>query len=134
MAKLLLVDDSKTFIKVLRRILENKYTIIGQAHDGGEGIERYKELSPDLVLLDITMPNVNGKDCLRGILSLNPSAKVIMVSSLDDQQTVSECLSLGAVAFIAKESITLQELNAPGPLLHAVESAVGADYPGLEAL
>lgn len=122
---LLLVDDSKLFNSLVTRILSSEYTVVGTAADGYQGIAQYTKLAPDCVLLDITMPNLNGKDCLREILKIDPKARVVMVSSLGDDATVAECLANGALGFVNKETISIR--NEPGKctLAKALRSALG---------
>jgi two-component system chemotaxis response regulator CheY len=108
MKKLLLVDDSKTFISVMNKILSSKFEIVGTANDGNEGYSVYTQTKPDLVLLDITMPNCNGKECLKKIISYNKQAKIVMVSSVGDDKTINECIQNGAIAFIKKEDVSLK--------------------------
>jgi len=116
MLKVLLVDDSKIFQKVLAKIFAKEYAVIGTACDGREGFDKYKELQPDFVLLDITMPNCNGKECLMLIREFNPHAKVIMCSSLGDELTIQQCKSHGALGFVPKDVIKLNE-NQECPVL-----------------
>lgn len=109
MKTILLVDDSPILRRVMERILSPRYQIVGHAGSGLEGFEKFKALKPDLVLLDIIMPNCDGKECLQMILKISPDAKVIMASSLGDDSTVNECLKLGARAFITKDKISLTD-------------------------
>jgi len=109
MIKVLLVDDSKVFQKILTRVLNQTYEVVGTASDGLDGFGKYKELKPDFVLLDITMPNCNGKECLEMIIKDNPQAKVIMCSSLGDELTIQQCYKIGALGFIPKDLIKLND-------------------------
>jgi len=107
MTKVLLCDDSNIILSILdKRLSLHGFTILGKAKDGEEGFKLYKELKPELVLLDITMPNRDGKECLADILSFDKSACVIMVSALSDQAVSEECLKLGAKAFISKAHLS----------------------------
>lgn len=124
MKNLLLVDDSKMFLRVLERILSPKFKIVAMAHNGEEGFQKFTECRPNLVLLDITMPEVNGKDCLKRILAHDPNARVIMVSSLGDDATIQECLRIGAKGFVRKDAISLSDLTAPGLLEATIASAL----------
>lgn len=120
MKKILIVDDSKTYQKIIEKILSPNFEIVGMGSSGIEGIELYQKLRPDLVLLDITMPNCSGKECLEKIMQVNPEAKVIMVSSIGDEKTVLECLQMGAKAFVNKAEIS-QGDGSPSPLHRSVE-------------
>ncbi len=103
MANILVVDDSKFIVTALTSALEQGgHTIVGTASDGNEGLETFKNTSPDLVLLDITMPNRDGRDCLSDILAASPSTPVIMISAIKEQEIVDGCLAAGAKDFIQK--------------------------------
>lgn len=106
MKTLLIVDDSRIFQKIVEKILSPYYLVAGRGNCGIEGFEQYKKLKPDLVVMDITMPNCNGKDCLQKIMEFDPQAKVIMVSSIGDEATVKQCLALGAKAFVNKDEVS----------------------------
>ena len=78
------------------------YEIVGEACDGREATEMYSELSPDLVTMDIVMPNVGGIEALKEIRSADPEAKVVMISALDQREPLMEALKLGAVDYVVK--------------------------------
>ena len=124
MKTLLLVDDSATFRRVVSNMMKERLLVVGQAKDGAEGILMHRELKPDLVILDITMPNVGGRECLQAILKESPGAKVIMLSSLSDGNTVNECLELGAKMFVNKETIRTGPLDQNPDLRDAVDSVL----------
>lgn len=106
MKKILIIDDSQSIQKAISWRLKKKgYEIVALASDGNEGFEKFKSLSPDLTILDITMPNKDGRQCLKDIISLNPKAKVVMLSAVSAPEAIAECLSLGAIAFISKENL-----------------------------
>lgn len=103
MKRVLIIDDSQT----IRKLVSNQVTalganIVGQASDGDEGVSLYKQHKPDLVLLDITMPNKDGRECLKEILLIEPRAFVVMLSAINSPEVIKECLSLGAKAFLNK--------------------------------
>ena len=103
MAKALIVDDSRTSRKILRTILEtNGYTIAGEATNGQEGIDQYKELKPDFVTLDITMPVKDGIAALTEIKEFQKDAKVIMVTAAGQKAKMVEAIKMGADVFISK--------------------------------
>ena len=103
MAKILIVDDSMTSKKFLRTMLERAgCEIIGEASDGQEGIDKYKELKPDLVTMDITMPIKNGIEALEEIMAYDSNAKVVMVTAAGQNTNMVEALKLGAADFIQK--------------------------------
>lgn len=122
MKRVLIVDDSPMLIKVLEKILSQKFEVVGRAFNGIEGFESYRKLQPDIVLLDITMPHCNGIDCLRMIIQFDPEAVVYMCSSRLDDQTVQVCQQIGAKGFISKDEISLHNLEAQNQIfsqLHA---------------
>jgi two-component system chemotaxis response regulator CheY len=101
--KILIVDDSPQIRKSLRGILEkNNYEVIGEAGSGTEAIKQYNLLSPDIVMLDIIMPQLGGIETLRMLHAINKDVKIIMVSALDSVERVKECLKAGANYYILK--------------------------------
>lgn len=101
--KILVVDDAVFMRNTLVTILEKAgHKVVGQASDGNEGYDLFKELRPDLVTMDITMPNCNGIECLIKIKELDPNAKVLMCSAVGQREKVLESLKHGAVNFIVK--------------------------------
>ena len=103
MATVLIVDDSRTSRRILRTILENAgYEIVGEAGNGEEGITMYKNLKPDFVTMDITMPVMDGLECLTLIMHENPDAKVIMVTAAGQKNNMIQAVKIGACDFIQK--------------------------------
>lgn len=103
MADILIVDDSRTSRKILRGILENAgHTVVGEAKNGEEGIEMFKQLSPDLVTLDITMPVVDGVAAMKSIRALSTEVKIVMITAAGQRDKVITCLKDGADEFITK--------------------------------
>lgn len=103
MAKILLIDDSQLARNLLRLILEEEgYTVCGEASNGREGLEKYKQLKPDLVFCDIMMNEVNGVECLQAILAEDPDAKVVMCTSVGDKLHFNETIEAGAKGFVTK--------------------------------
>jgi two-component system chemotaxis response regulator CheY len=101
--KILIVDDSPQTRKSLRNILEkNNYEVVGEASSGIEAIKQYNLLSPDIIMLDIIMPQFGGLETLRMLHSLNKDLKIIMVSALDSMDRVKECLKAGANDYLFK--------------------------------
>jgi len=76
--------------------------IAGEASDGQEGVELYQQLKPDLVFLDVVMPRMSGIEALKQIRAIDPEAKVIMLTSMSDIDSVTECRKAGAIAYILK--------------------------------
>lgn len=103
MAKILIVDDSRTSRKILRTILETAgHEIVGEAVDGEDGVNQFKELSPEITTLDITMPKLDGIEALKQIKAANASAKVIMVTAAGQQSKMVEAVKNGASEFVTK--------------------------------
>lgn len=103
MKKVLIVDDAAFMRLAIRKILEdNGFEVVGEAANGIEGIQKYKELEPDVVTMDITMPDMTGIDALKVIRSLNPNANVVMLSAMGQEVMVQEAIKYGAKSFIVK--------------------------------
>lgn len=120
MAKILLVDDSRTSRKYLKSMLEmDHHEIIGEAANGIEGVEKYKELQPDVTTMDITMPELDGIEALKQIIDYDPDAKVIMVSAMGQKSKVLEAVQIGAKEFLVKPFEPYQIHN----IVHHVTSA-----------
>lgn len=103
MAKVLVVDDTLFMRTSIRQMLEaNGHSVIGEASNGVEAIEKYSKLNPDVVLMDITMPDMNGLDALEKIKEIDPKAKVIMCTAVGQQAMVARAVELGAQQFIVK--------------------------------
>ncbi len=103
MANILIVDDSRTSRKILQGILENAgYTVAGEATNGQEGYDKYVELHPDLVTMDITMPVLDGIGGLKKIKEAFPDSKVVMVTAAGQKNKMVEAVQCGADEFIPK--------------------------------
>ena len=101
--KILIVDDAAFMRMMIKDVLtKNGFEVIGEAENGKIAIDRYKELNPDLVIMDITMPEMNGIDALKGIKAANSAAKVVMCSAMGQQAMVIEAIQSGAKDFIVK--------------------------------
>ncbi|AEE13667.1 response regulator receiver protein [Thermodesulfobium narugense DSM 14796] len=103
MAKILITDDATFMRKMLKDILtKNGHEVVGEGTNGLEALEKYKELKPDLTLLDITMPERDGLWALKEIKAFDPNAKIIMVSAMGQQAIVIEAIQAGARDFVVK--------------------------------
>lgn len=101
--RIVIVDDSGMSRKMLRNIIEEAgYSVVAEAADGIEGVLAYKQYSPDVITLDITMPNLSGTEALKQIKEYDSDAKAIMITAAGQQQKVIEALKLGAEKFITK--------------------------------
>ena len=103
MAKILIVDDAEFMRMTLSDILiRNNHEIVGEAENGREAIALFHERQPDLVTMDITMPEMSGLEAMKEIRQNNPQAKVIMCSAMGQQRMVVEAIEAGAKDFIVK--------------------------------
>ncbi|MDR0671592.1 MAG: response regulator [Oscillospiraceae bacterium] len=101
--KILVVDDAAFMRMMVKEVLtKNGFEVVGEAENGAQAVEKYRELSPDLVIMDITMPELNGIEALKKIRSVNAAAKVIMCSAMGQQAMVIEAIQAGAKDFIVK--------------------------------
>ena len=101
--KLLIVDDSLIIRKMIGDAANDAgWDVSGEARNGQEAIDRYVQLRPDMVTLDLIMPEFDGLHALRGIMQVNPKAKVLMVSALEQKSVLKEAFRSGASDFIVK--------------------------------
>ena len=104
MAQNVLICDDAAFMRMMIKNVLTKggYNVVGEAENGAKAVEKYKELSPDLVLMDITMPEMDGIQALTEIKKIDGGAKVIMCSAMGQQAMVVESIQAGAKDFIVK--------------------------------
>jgi len=103
MPKVLIVDDTAFMRKLLRNILFSAgLDVAGEAENGKEAVELFKQHKPDLVTMDIIMPEMNGIEALKKIKSIEPNAKVIMCTAVGQEQMVKAAIKLGAKGYIIK--------------------------------
>ena len=104
MAKNILICDDAAFMRMMIKdiLTKNGYTVVGEAENGAKAVEKYAELKPDLVLMDITMPEMDGIQALKKIKEADPSATVNMCSAMGQQAMVIESIQSGAKDFIVK--------------------------------
>ena len=101
--KLLIVDDSSVIRKAIESFVKDMpLEIVGQAKDGREALSLFRQLKPDIVTLDITMPEMDGLQALKEMLKIDSAARVMIVSALSNQQIVVEALSAGAKHYLNK--------------------------------
>lgn len=111
--KVLIVDDAVFMRMKLKDILEKDgYEIVGEAQNGLEAVEKYRQEMPDIVTLDITMPEMNGIEALKKIKEIDPAAKVIMCSAMGQQSMVMDAIQEGASDFIVKPFETERVLQS----------------------
>jgi len=115
MKRVLVVDDAAFMrISIKNILVKHGYEICGEAENGEIAIQRYKELMPDIVTMDITMPEMDGLASLKGILAFHPLANVIMVSAMGQETMVREAIIAGAKGFIVKpfkEDVIIGAIN-----------------------
>jgi two-component system chemotaxis response regulator CheY len=113
--KTLIVDDAAFMRFTLRTMLEkNGFEVVGEADNGASAVRKYQELAPDIVTLDITMPEMDGLTALKAITNFDPQAKVVIVSAMGNQSVVKEAVLSGAKYFLIKpfkEEQVLETLN-----------------------
>ena len=104
MGKRVLIADDLSFIRMLQKevLTEGGYEIVGEAVNGREAVEKYSALAPDVVILDITMPEMNGLEAMQKILALDPHARVLICSAIGQQALIVQAIKAGAKDFIVK--------------------------------
>jgi two-component system chemotaxis response regulator CheY len=114
MSKRIMIVDDAIFMRMkLKDIVEkNGYEVVAEAQNGAEAIEKYKSERPEIVTMDITMPEMNGIEALKGIKRIDPHAKVVMCSAMGQQAMVMEAIQAGATDFIVKPFETDRVLDS----------------------
>ena len=120
MAKNILICDDDAFMRMMIKdiLTKNGYNIVGEAENGAKAVEKYAELKPDLVLMDITMPEMDGIEALKKIKAADANASIIMCSAMGQQAMVIESIQSGAKDFIVKPF-------QADRVLEAVKKAIG---------
>ena len=109
----LICDDAVFMRSLLREILEQAgYEVVGEATTGAEAVDLYKELRPDIVTLEVVMPDIGGIDAVREIVKSDPDARILMCSALGQESLVMEVLQAGACGYVVKPFKPHQLLNA----------------------
>ncbi|HEX7714823.1 MAG TPA: response regulator [Bacillota bacterium] len=117
---IMVVDDAIIIRLMMKKILtEAGYNVIGEASTGAMAIRKYRELQPDLVMMDITMPEMSGISALKAIRELDPAAKVVICSALGQKKLILEAMEAGATNFIIKPFEPDQVVTAVGQALGA---------------
>jgi two-component system chemotaxis response regulator CheY len=118
MARVLIVDDAAFMRKMLSDALSSGgHEVVGEASNGNEAVQQFQELRPELTTLDITMPEKDGLQALREILSFDPTARVVMCSALGQESKVLESIKAGAKDFVVKPFQAERVLQAVGKAL-----------------
>lgn len=103
MVRVLVVDDSQTSRKILINYIGKMgFAVVAEAANGLEAIKKYRTAKPDITLLDIVMPGMDGLATLKKLREINSDAKVIMVSAMDDELSIKKAIQAGAKSFLAK--------------------------------
>jgi two-component system chemotaxis response regulator CheY len=118
MARVLVVDDAVFMRKVVSdALVKGGHEIIGEAANGQEAVDRFQELKPEVMTLDITMPEKDGLSALKEIIAMDPQARIVMCSALGQESKVLEAIKAGAKDFVVKPF-------QPDRVLSAIEKAV----------
>ena len=120
MAKNILICDDAAFMRMMIKdiLTKNGYNVAGEAENGMKAVEKFKEVNPDLVLMDITMPEMNGIEALKEIMRIDAGAEIVMCSAMGQQAMVDESAQFGAKGFIAKPF-------HPEDVIKAVQKVIG---------
>jgi two-component system chemotaxis response regulator CheY len=120
-ARLMIVDDTLFMRRMLHDLLTRQgYEVVAEARNGREALENYQQTHPDLVIMDITMPEMDGIEAVRAIILLHPEARIVMCSALGQDGPVIEALQAGAQDFVLKPFL-------PEKVLEAVQKALQVD-------
>lgn len=103
MKTVLVVDDAAFMRVTIKNMLEkNGFSVVGEAENGRVAVNKFHELSPDIVTMDITMPEMDGLTALKAIMQMNSSARIVMMTAMGQQGMVKEAVMAGAKGFIVK--------------------------------
>jgi len=112
--RILICDDHTLFVEGIKAMLRNEPSleIVGEARDGRQAVEQVKHLKPDLLLMDVSMPDMNGFDATRQVHKFDPTVKVLILTMHDEEELVARCLEAGAAGYIIKDAPASQLLYA----------------------
>ena len=117
MKKVMIVDDAMFMRLAIREILEkNDFEVVGEAANGLDAVKQYQSLKPDVVTMDITMPEMSGLEAVKEIIKIDPDAKIIMISAVGQEKMVMEAVMNGAKAFIVKPFKEKQVIQTLGKM------------------
>ena len=131
MAKTVLICDDIAFVrKTLTDILtEAHYQVVGEAADGNEAVNQFAELKPDIVTMDIVMPQLSGIDAMRKILRIDKAAKVVVISAMGQENLIMEAINVGAKDYILKPFTTEDVLKTLDRALLGEQHVLGRSVP-----
>ena len=112
---LIVYDAAFMRVSIKNMLSKHGYEVAGEAENGKVAVQKFQELAPDIVTMDITMPEMNGLESLKAILSLQPSAQVVMISAMGQESMVREAVMAGARGFIVKpfkEDVLISALSS----------------------
>jgi len=126
LVRILIVDDHDGLRLAIRNLLECQrgFEICGEAKDGAAGVEKVAELKPDVVILNIVMPAMDGFEAARQIMAVSPHSRIVMLSSYKDKQLLEEARNVGAVCYVPKS-------DAEHELIEAVKAAARGESSAL---
>jgi len=124
--RILIVDDHLLLRKAVRRLLESRseFEVCGEAEDGAQAVEKAAELKPDVVILDISMPKMNGFEAARQIKVVSPHSQIVILSSHKDQHLLEEAKNVGAVCYVPKSDAERELIDAVNAAARGESSAV----------
>lgn len=126
--RVLVADDEMLYRLMIKSMLQTIHCeVVGEAKDGEEAVELFRARRPDLVLMDINMPGTNGEAALRDIKAEFPKAQVVMLTSLADMNTVKNCISLGAIQYIRKDTPPAEIRALIQKIVHQVSPAAASE-------
>lgn len=103
MKRVLIVDDASVVRLLIKKVLlQNDFEIAGEATNGADALAKYKELKPDIVTMDITMPEVDGIQATKDIVAFDENAKIVMLSGIDQKEMLWQAIKAGAASYIVK--------------------------------
>lgn len=113
MYKLMIVDDSNIIRNRIQRAYDsNRFMLVATASNGADAVDKFKMHRPDVVTMDLTMPHMDGLDCIKKIISIDEDVRILVVSALSDKATGIRALALGAGGFLCKPFSEEELLNA----------------------
>ena len=117
MMRFMVVDDSQVIINQIQHTLGGKFEIVGSAKDGVEAMAEFKQLTPEVVTMDLTMPNMDGIATIKAMMEIDSQVRILVVSALNDKLTALRALRLGAYGFLTKPFTTYELIEAVEELI-----------------